>query len=165
MVELRKTLVIGSWEDAEKALARIAECQRMVTMNKASEEKEIAVSRARTLADNKPYQDEIGKHEKLLAAFVKEHKKDFEPLKSKELPSGVVGFELDKPGLKYPKDLSKVVEKLRALKMDEYIRVIEEPKKDILLAHRDRLPLSELGLEIKTQKDHFFYSLKEEKVG
>lgn len=80
-------------------------------------------------------------------------------------PFGIVGFRLGSPRLQTPKGNSwaHIMEQLKEL-LPGYIRTVEEPAKDLLLADRNKEPvarvLMQLGIEI-VQEDQFYINDKQ----
>lgn len=75
-------------------------------------------------------------------------------------PYGVVGFRLGAPRLKTPKNTSWSIikEQLKKL-LPDYVRTVEEPAKDLLLANRNKEPVARalMQLNIEVVQEELFY--------
>lgn len=97
----------------------------------------------------------------VIQAFALENKADlFSKRKSMETTHGVLGFRIGTPKLKLLKGFTwGAVANLLKEFLPEYIRVIEEPAKDKLLADRDDEQVAELfpKVGISVAQDETFY--------
>jgi len=156
-----KPEIIKDWNQAETVLGRIAELDRQAESNRVLAEDLIAVTREELKAGNDLLVKQRAPFERDLEAFCRERKADLEPAKSRLLRFGRVGFR-DVPKFSWPKKIETLLERLRQLKLQDYIRTIEEPNKQAIMAHHEQLPLGDLGIRRTVIKDLFFIEIKHE---
>lgn len=139
-------------------------------LKKIEAEMEIQIVRIR-----EKYQDDIQKlttlmNEKfeILQTFAQQHPELFQKRKSIELTHGLIGYRTGTPKLKLLKGMNwaKVTDNLKHY-LPEYIRIIEEPAKDRILADKD-LPiiqenLPKVGITI-AQDETFYVEPKTEEI-
>lgn len=88
----------------------------------------------------------------------------FSKKKSVETTHGVIGFRTGTPKLKTRKGFTwAAVLELLKVKLPSYVRVKEEPNKELLLVNREQISstMPEIGLEV-VQDETFFIELKKE---
>jgi phage host-nuclease inhibitor protein Gam len=102
---------------------------------------------------------------KKLEAFGLQNKELFTERRSMEFTHGRLGFRIGQPALKTLKGFTwTVVQTLLKRVAPEYVRVVEEPAKDMILADREKLgseKLAELGLQV-VQAESFYVEPKTE---
>ena len=97
----------------------------------------------------------------IVQSYCLEHKETlFDKRRSIGTPHGIVGFRLGTPRLKTARgsDWKKVLEALKE-QLPGYVRVTEEPAKDLLLADRYKESVAPLLMQIGVQvvQDELFY--------
>lgn len=88
----------------------------------------------------------------------------FAKKKSLETTHGIIGFRTGTPKLKTKKGFTwAAVLELLKVKLPTYVRVKEEPNKELLLVNREQISstMPEIGLEV-VQDETFFIELKKE---
>jgi len=158
---LKKTSVEINAPQFEEAMARYAEAGK----REAAINKDIEANVNRVFA---VYEDELAgiAHSKNLAfgiiqAYCINNKSTlFAKRRSMGTLHGVVGFRLGTPKLRTAKgtDWKKVLAELKA-KLPDYVRVTEEPARDLLLAnrHKENVAPMLMSLGIEIVQDELFY--------
>ena len=104
----------------------------------------------------------------VIQAFAMENKELFTKKKSMESTHGVIGFRTGTPKLKTLKGFTwEAVKNLLKEFLPNYVRTVEEPAKDKLLADRDVPEVAELftkvGISV-AQDEMFYVELKKEEL-
>lgn len=151
--------VIGTWDEADRLLREMAECQSRVDAASAETDARVreltAALQTATAADA-----ERSKTIRLiLEQFCETHRDELDG-KSKTLSAGVVGFRLTPPALKCTKGVTwdNVVDQLQRMQRDDLLIFVDpKPDKEAIkrLADDDPKSFRKLPVEI-VQKDEFF---------
>lgn len=164
--EKKQVMTCKSIEDAEKVMAEYATADaRMVKINAIMDERFTKIrnefsEELQTLSDKK---DESLNS---LHFFAESNAQLFDKKKSIPMTHGVIGFRTGTPKLKTLKKFTwgAVTELLKDY-LPEFVRVEENPAKDLLLANRDNVEVnkffSKCGIEV-AQDETFFVELKKE---
>lgn len=166
----KKTIINESIssEMAEQCMAEYSTAASK--LKKIEAEMEIQIVRIR-----EKYQDDIQKlitlmNEKfeVLQTYAQQHPELFQKRKSIEMTHGIIGYRTGTPKLKLLKGMTwaKVTDNLKHY-LPEYIRIIEEPAKDRLLADKE-LPIVQENLPkvgvMVTQDETFYVEPKTEEI-
>lgn len=154
---------INNWDGVNQALRGIADQERQIEQIKSYAEQKISEIRARMKNSSEACSNIIATQSALVEEFVAAHRGELDPgAKSKKLTFGMVGFR-NETKLSWPKKSETVLERLKQKGLEAYIRVKEEIDKAGIFAHRQSLPLDDLGIKEKTEES-FFIDLKKEVV-
>jgi len=123
------------------------------------------------VADSEPHQEKVSQLVEGLFAFAEAHRDeltDHGKRKTVEVPTGIFGWRMTPPAVKL-RDVESILESLKALKLERFIRTKEEVDKEAMLKepevagtvkgvsigqHEDFVAKpSELKVEIVTQVD------------
>ncbi len=154
---------LQSWDDVDKCLREIGECEIAITEIEA--DMNIAINEAKERADklSKPMKESIDRLEALVKGFAEETKADMDG-KSKQLTFGRVGFRL-KSYVSVPtakEKLEAVLKNLRKFNMDDCIVVKESVNKEVLEKYSDR-DIAKVGASRKVE-DKFWMETDREKI-
>jgi phage host-nuclease inhibitor protein Gam len=101
-------------------------------------------------------QEEKEGHFEVMQVYAESHPELFEKKKSAEYTHGVIGFRTGQPKLATLRGFPWAgVFTLVKEKLSSYIRTKEEVNKELLLADRERIDLSSVGLKV-TQDETFY---------
>lgn len=144
----KKESAYQSWDEINQELKRLAELytQRQkiegkmnTSINKIKEHAEGQTSEILT---------EIKKIEKNIELFALQHRDEFTKKRTKKLNFGTISFRMTKKIWCPEKDIA--IKSLKALNLDEYIRINESLDKDALL-NLDEITLGKAGITIKRE--------------
>ena len=154
---------LNGWDDVDKALAAIGECQREI---EAAEHKmQAAVEEQKKLAEAtaKPYHEKIAILEKQIKRFAELHRADFKG-KTKVLNFGSTGFRKSTK-VSLPKG-TKLAEVIRLLKEKGMGACVSQPPpkvdKDALKKYSEA-DIIAVGASLKSE-DAFWYEVDREKL-
>jgi phage host-nuclease inhibitor protein Gam len=156
---------IQSREEADEALAFIAHQEDRIAAIEIEERAKIAAAETAMVARTTEPRAWIAAQTKALEAWAKQNRAEIFPegKKSLELTRGVIGFRIPKGKIKLVLAVENVVERLKAKKLFDCVRIVEEP--DLLkLANYSDEQLEAVGLKRTKPKDKFFYELKKTEV-
>lgn len=164
--EKKPVMTCKTIEDAEKVMAEYATADAKLAKINATMDEKITAIRNQYADQIMELQDT--KEEKLndLHFFAEGNAQMFDKKKSILMAHGVIGFRTGTPKLKTLKKFTwgSVTELLKNF-LPEYVRTVEEPAKDKLLADRDNEEVSNLftkcGIEV-AQDETFYVELKKE---
>lgn len=164
MGKKNSTITIASIDDADRALQRIGELRREIAAAEQVANTKIDAIRARLVEDTKIFVDTLERNEAALEAWAAANKNLFTERRSLELNWGRVGFRLTPWKIVTLGKLKAetIIEKIRAAKFSQLIRVKEEIDKEKALNYSDE-DLARCGLK-KKQSDEFFFEVKEIEV-
>ena len=162
----KNVFICKTVDDAEKVMAEYATADAKMSKINAIMDEQITAIRNK-YADQLQELSDI-KDEKLaeLQHFAESNAQLFDKKKSLPLIHGVLGFRTGTPKLKTLKKFTwgAVTELLKEY-LPEYVRTVEEPAKDKLLADRDveevNACFKKVGIEV-VQDETFFVELKKE---
>jgi phage host-nuclease inhibitor protein Gam len=156
-------------EEMEQAFSDYAIADAKIAKINASMDVEITKVREKNADELASLQDKKGKAFDVLQSYAIENRTElFGKKKSMETVHGVFGFRMGTPKLKTLKGFTwKAVTKLLREFLPAYIRIEEEPAKDMLLADREKEDVAELfprvGIFVD-QDETFFVERKTEEI-
>lgn len=161
MAREKKTIITGvSREEMENAFAEYAKADSQ--MQKINAEMELQMTRIRERNQSALDALQQAKDDSfaVMQAFATEHPELFTKRKSLETVHGTIGFRTGTPKLKTGKGFTwaSVLELLKTF-LPSYVRTVEEPAKDKLLADRDDEDVAPLLAKcgIVVAQDESFY--------
>lgn len=166
--EKKPVMTVKTIEEAEKVMAEYATADARLAAVNAKMDEQITAIRKKYADDVQELTDT--REEKLneLHFFAESNAQLFDKKKSIAMSHGVIGFRTGTPKLKTLKKFTwgAVTELLKSY-APNYVRTVEEPAKDKLLADRDDERVAKLfpklGIEV-TQDETFYVELKKEGV-
>lgn len=161
MAREKKTIITGvSREEMENAFAEYAKADSQ--MQKINAEMELQMTRIRERNQSAIDALQQAKDDSfaVMQAYATEHPELFTKRKSLETVHGIIGFRTGTPKLKTGKGFTwaSVLELLKTF-LPSYVRTVEEPAKDKLLADRDDEDVAPLLAKcgIVVAQDESFY--------
>ncbi len=137
---------LKNWDEVNASLKRLAEltCQKRDLENKMTEL--VSEITAKFNTDAAPLLSEMEALESSIAGYATAHKDEFTKERTKELPHGTISFRVSTS----VKVISKAIclKALKALGMQDFINVKEEPNKDMLKT-LDDINLAKVACEKK----------------
>jgi phage host-nuclease inhibitor protein Gam len=158
MVDLSKQ--ITGWDQAEDMLKIIAMLDSRASKIRAEADEEINQVRGKLKVRIHNIETQRDQAVSLLEEFCEEHREDMLPQKSRKLRFGIIGFRKHVT-FSWPKKNETLVKRLKELKKNDYIRIKEEPDKQGIMAHHEKLYLKALGVTRKVEEE-FYYELNKE---
>ena len=171
MLKRKVVAVPKSLNEAAQFLAQIGEEQRATDEIKSGLNAVVDKLKAKAVADSEPHQEKVSQLVEGLFAFAEAHRDeltDHGKRKTVEVPTGIFGWRMTPPAVKL-RDVESILESLKALKLERFIRTKEEVDKEAMLKepevagtvkgvsigqHEDFVAKpSELKVEIVTQVD------------
>lgn len=155
--------------EADRVLAQYATAHAKREQTNAQMDERITKIREEYAADLEEYTERVNENFQKLQMYYEVKPELFQKRKSVETAHGLIGFRTGTPKLKTLKGYTwaVVLKLLKAKEALSYIRVKEEPAKDILLAEREKPEtiglMTEVGIEV-VQEDTFYIDLKKEEV-
>ena len=155
--------------EADRVLAQYATAHAKREELNAQMDDRMTKIREEYASELEEYTERINENFQKLQMYYEVKPELFTKRKSLETAHGLIGFRTGTPKLKTLKGFtwSVVLKLLKAKKASDYIRIKEEPAKDILLAHREKPEtialMADVGLEV-IQEDTFYIELKKEEV-
>lgn len=168
MAREKKMIITGvSREEMENAFAEYAKADSQ--MQKINAEMELQMTRIRERNQSALDALQQAKDDSfaVMQAFATEHPELFTKRKSLETVHGIIGFRTGTPKLKTGKGFTwaSVLELLKTF-LPSYVRTVEEPAKDKLLADRDDEDvapmLAKCGLVVAQDESFYVEPKKEE---
>lgn len=164
--EKKPVMTCKTVEDAEKVMAEYATADARLAKVNATMDEQITAIRNK-YADQVAELQEV-REEKLndLHFFAEGNAQLFDKKKSLPMAHGIIGFRTGTPKLKTLKKFTwgSVTEMLKNF-LPEYVRTVDEPAKDKLLADRDNEEVNKFfakcGIEVD-QDETFYVELKKE---
>lgn len=162
----KKVVANVSNQDMESALALYANADAQLAKINAEMDVQFTRIREKNESQIQLLESEKTLNFEIVQTWALENATAFEKRKSKETSHGLIGFRTGTPKLKLLKGfkLADVIGKLKQL-LPEYVRMVEEPMKDRLIADRNidevvkNLP--KVGYEV-VQEESFYIDLKKE---
>lgn len=139
---------LKTWDEVDQALRRMGEID--IATQKIFGNLTLKVNELKQRAENEagPLNAERKEIEEAVAAFCEGHKEEFTKQRSKELTFGLVAFRIVTKIVIRSKEACLAA--MHALKLDSYIRVIEEPDK-LAMEGLDDAVLAKVGAKRKTE--------------
>ena len=169
MARVKKTVVTGvTREQMEDAFGRYASADAEVQSINAAMDKQFVAIREKHADRLAVLEQEKTEAFEVIQVFATENREElFSKRKSMETTHGTLGFRTGQPKLKTKKGFTwaAVLELLKKFGKD-YVRTVEEPAKDKLLANRDNEECQQLMEDcgiIVAQDETFFVEPKKEK--
>lgn len=134
--------IISSWDELDQKLRRMGEID--IAVLKLEGEMTLRINEIRAEYETRA---EGLKYERLtieggIVAFVEDHKDEFAKTRSKELTFGVIAFRVVKKIV--IRSIKATIAAMHALHLEQYIRTIEEPDKELMVDLDDNT-LSKIG--------------------
>ena len=154
---------------AEKVMTEYATADAKIQQIEAAMDEEIIKIRTASADRLQDLTDKKDLAFKKIQMYAETNTKLFEKKKSFEMLQGKIGFRTGTPKLKTLKGFTwaAVLNLLKTKKKTDFIKTVEQPKKDMLLANRLQPEvitlLPEIGLEV-VQDETFFIELKKEET-
>ena len=169
MARVKKTVVTGvTREQMEDAFGRYASADAEVQSINAAMDKQFVAIREKHADRLAELEQEKTEAFEVMQVFATENREElFSKRKSMETTHGTLGFRTGQPKLKTKKGFTwaAVLELLKKFGQD-YIRTVEEPAKDKLLANREdedcQQVMQDCGILV-AQDETFYVELKKEK--
>lgn len=160
---MEDALSLDSWEDVDKSLKDIAECE--IQIGKIEGDLNASINELKEKANNlaNVYKDKITEKEKLIKAFVSSHKSELDG-KTKTLTFGQTGFRKSE-SISIPRGKDKqdaIIDLLRKNKMEDCINIEESINKDALRKYNEDV-IIRIGASVQ-KKDTFWYEVNLESV-
>jgi len=141
-------LKVKSWEEVDASLRRMGEIDIIISKIEGEMTLNINEIKAKADKDSEKLRKEYDDIEEAVSAFCGEHKQEFTKTRSKELTFGIVAFRVvTKIAIK---SKEACLAAMHALKLDNYIRTIEEPDKQAM-EDLDDAVLAKVGAKRKTE--------------
>jgi phage host-nuclease inhibitor protein Gam len=157
-----------SEQELEEQAGKYAAIESELMSLQAQLDKEVQVIRDKYLGKIAALEQDKDEVMKLILFWAQSNREVFEKKKSRELLHARIGFRMGTPKLKTRKGFTwaSVTQLLKEFAPD-YIRLKEEPDKELLIAHREDAKIPELyekiGIEC-VQEESFFIEPKTEEV-
>lgn len=154
---------LSSWEDVDRALKEIAECEIAITEIEGEMNKKINDVKEESSTMAEIHKEKIAEKEKLIKTFVTKNKADIEG-KTKVLNFGSTGFRKSE-SISLPRGEDKkkaIIDSLKKNKMSDCIKVEESINKDVLKKYNEDM-IIKVGASLK-KKDTFWYEVNLENV-
>lgn len=165
-----KKVLLGSInkESAEEAFAKFAECDAKQQRIQATMDVAITKIREKYAEELSVLGEMKAESFEVIQAYAESNRDDFGKRKSMEFTHGIIGFRTGTPKLKTLKGYTwQAVTNLIKEFLPSYIRTVDEPAKDRLLADRDvpeiALVFPKVGIMVD-QDESFFVEPKKETV-
>lgn len=167
MTRVKKpVMAVKTIEEAEQALAEYAKADARIAKINATMDEQFTAIRAKYADELQELNDK--KEEKLdeLHFFAESNAQLFDKKKSLGMAHGIIGFRTGTPKLKPMKRFTwgAILEQLKEY-LPAYVRSVEEPAKDKLLADRENEAVKKYfpkcGIEV-VQDETFYVDLKKE---
>ena len=143
-----KFLMLSNWDEVDLRLRRIGEIQ--IALEKIEGDMTLRINDIR-----QDYKESIGIFEserrdleEAITSFSEMHKDEFTKARSKDLTFGLVAYRVVRKIM--IRSNEACVAALRALKLDQYIRVTEEPNKEAMADLEDN-QLAKVGAKRKVE--------------
>jgi phage host-nuclease inhibitor protein Gam len=155
-------------EQAEAIMAEYATLDALISETTAKMDQEITAIRERYADDLQELGDKREEKFTSLQLFAENNRTLFEKRRSIEMAHGALGFRTGTPKLKTLRGFTwAAVTNLLKQSLPSYVRTVDEPAKDKLLADRDIPQVNQffnkdgIGIEV-VQDETFFVELKKE---
>ncbi len=160
---IEEAVVLTSWEEVDRALKEIGECEIAITQIEGDMNKKINEIKEHSSTMAEIHMAKIAENEKLIKKFVTSNKSDIDG-KTKILNFGSTGFRKSE-SVSIPRGEDKkkaIINSLRKNGMDDCIKVEESINKDILKKYNEDM-IIRVGASLK-KKDTFWYETNLENV-
>lgn len=146
--EKGQTSSIKTWDEVDQALRRMGEIDIATQKILGNLTLKVNGLKATAEEDAGPLNAERKEIEESVAAFCEEHKDEFARQRSKELTFGLIAYRIVTKIVIRSKEACLAA--MHALKLDSYIRIIEEPDK-LAMEGLDDAVLAKVGAKRKTE--------------
>lgn len=166
--EKRPVIAVGSIQEAEQIMGEYAQADARIAKITATMDEKIARIRAEYAEELQVLNDVREEKFNRLQHFAESNPQMFGKKKSCDMAHGLLGFRTGTPKLKLIKKFTwgAVVEMLKE-KLPMYVRTVDEPNKEMLLADRDVDGMDKMmekcGVQV-VQEESFYVELKKEEV-
>jgi len=143
-----KFLMLSNWDEVDLRLRRIGEIQ--IALEKIEGDMTLRINDIRQDYEEsaETFKSERRDLEEAITSFSEMHKDEFTKTRSKELNFGLVAYRVVRKIM--IRSNEACVAALRALKLDQYIRVTEEPNKEAMADLEDN-QLAKVGAKRKVE--------------
>lgn len=152
---------VASWEDVNKCLKEIGECEIAVESLEVDLQMRINDAKAEAERLGKPLKKIIASLKEQISDFVEDKKQEM-PGKTKELTFGKVGYRQTSSISLPTKKMEKILQNLRKFGMEDCIDVKESVNKELLKRYSDS-EIVKIGASRKTE-DKFWCEADREKI-
>ncbi len=159
-----------SKEDFDEALKQFSAKSIELDKKKADLEEELQEIREDYATDIELLAAKQKAHFATIKAYCIEHREELLVDKAKSFDTlyGKIGFRKDPPSIKTASGVTVAIllTRLKEAGLNKYIRTVEEPNKELLLADRDtdiKAKFPELGIKVSADES-FYIDLKKEEV-
>jgi phage host-nuclease inhibitor protein Gam len=141
-------IILADWIEVDQRIRRMGEID--IAIEKIEGDMTLKINEIRDQYEEKA---EILKAERQIledsiTTFGEDHKEEFAKVRSKDLTFGLVAYRVVRSIYIRSKDAT--VAALRALKLDQYVRIIEEPNKEAMEDLDDKI-LAKVGAKRKVE--------------
>ena len=143
-----KFLMLSNWDEVDLRLRRIGEIQ--IALEKIEGDMTLRINDIRQDYEEsaETFKSERRDLEEAITSFSEMHKDEFTKTRSKDLTFGLVAYRVVRKIM--IRSNEACVAALRALKLDQYIRVTEEPNKEAMADLEDN-QLAKVGAKRKVE--------------
>lgn len=145
-------------EEAAGAVARIGEINRELARREADLGDALARIKAEVEALAEPLRGELAAKTEGLRIWSEANRAALTAggkVKSADLGTGVVGWRLRNPRVSMPKDVASLIERLKGLGLQRFVRTKEEPNKEAMLAEA-AVARGVPGIKIGSEGEDFY---------
>lgn len=128
-----------SLDEAARFLAQIGQEQRAADKIRAGLNTAVEKLKAKAMADDKPHEEKISQLVEGLFAYAEAHRDELTDggkHKTVEVPTGIFGWRMTPPAVSL-RDVGSILESLKSLKLERFIRTKEEVDKEAMLKEPD----------------------------
>lgn len=166
--EKKPVMTVKTIEEAQAVMAEYATADAKLAKINATMDEQITAIRKKYADEIQDLSDTRDEKFNQLQFFAESNADMFDKKKSMEMAHGIIGFRTGTPKLKTrPKFTWGSVTELLKIHLPTYVRTVEEPAKDKLLADRDNADVNKhyqrCGFEV-VQEESFYAELKKEGV-
>lgn len=162
----KPVMTVKTIEEAEQALAEYAKADARIAKINATMDEQFTSIRQKYADELQDLNEKKDEKADELHFFAESNAQLFDKKKSIQMSHGVIGFRTGTPKLKPLKKFTwGAVNELLKEYLPQFVRKVEEPAKDMLLANRDNEEVASLfkkvGIEV-VQDETFYVDLKKE---
>jgi phage host-nuclease inhibitor protein Gam len=143
-----KIIYLASWEEVDQKLRRIGEIDIALEKIEGSMTLQINEIREKYEREIETYKTDRQALDEAITVFAEERKEEFSKVRSKDMTFGSVAYRVVRSI--YIRSKEATVAALHALKLDQCIRVIEEPDKEAMVDLEDNI-LAKVGAKRKVE--------------
>ncbi|MBU2634995.1 host-nuclease inhibitor Gam family protein [Patescibacteria group bacterium] len=140
--------------EAAKFLTQIGQEQRATDKIRSGLNAKVDALKAKAMAEDEPHQEKISQLVEGLFAYAEVHRDELTDggkRKTVEVPTGIFGWRMTPPSVKL-RDVESVLESLKALKLERFIRTKEEVDKEAMLKEPETAKIIK-GVSISQHED------------